>query len=349
VKIKALAVAFVLFASVGNAQRLDHLSAASILSPTDKTLWLIPDQVEVGTVLITNPASWKQKGGAFFQPESDFLVGKIKTTQGPRTTETLVLDKKFDLSAVLPILGCIGGAFRSAKHISLNAVDQEITQGSTRLEVANALLNFDRRTSDPRETERAQLFANINRALNGAAMRSDQARYWLVTKVYRAATTSWTITSSKGAALGTGCTTAPSVADSTPSLPTAAPKPGNSSAAATSPATSGTIAASAKPAMTGNLNLSTNKGVAGAVNVSAGQAQATANTPSPNPSAAAPAKGCSVGQFGFGSGSGTTASQTKPIVFVQMKPILRNSSGRLYVPMPDGDDQVLAPKVARRS
>ena len=373
-KIRNSLLACAVIASAGQA-KLDDAARLSILSPTDKTLWLVPDQVAVGTVLVTDPSGWDQKSGTFFAIDSRYLEGKLATNEGPVTSETLTVNKKVDIAAVLPFLKVLGGSFKKAKQVSITATDEHITQASDMDALRELLLTYDRRTQSADERARSALFARINAAAAQTGNRSETARYWIVTKVYRTTTTSWNDGRSTSAAIGVGCgepPTAPDMLTATASTNGSA----NAAAAPTAPVASmaangsgiagsfsvaatandaakpsGSVAVGANGSVTGSLQLPPSGGAASGASGStqAPNGAAATGAVAAKPTVPVSAPGCTLGKFSIGGGASSNGSNKGGILFIQMKPIFRNSLGRLYIPLPGGDDQVLAPATVRRS
>ncbi len=363
-KIRNSVLALAAIASVGEA-RLDDAARLSILSPTDKTLWLVPDQVAVGTILITDPSGWDRKTGTFFAVDSRYLEGKLAINEGPVMSETLTVDKKVDIAAVLPFLKVLGGSFKHAKQVSITATDEHITQASDMDALRNLLLTYDKKVAGADDSARAGLFTRINAAAGQTGNRSEKARYWIVTKVYRATTTSWSDGRSTSAAVGVGCGDPPAAPDMSISLsntssgktPAVAPAAGADSISTSAPGAgakpSGSFAMNSNGAVTGAVSIPGATGVpttSNSVTTPASVAvSASSETAAAKSKISVSAPSCTLGKFSFGSGSVSTGSNKGGILFVQMKPIFRNSSGRLYIPLPGGDDAILAPATVRRS
>jgi hypothetical protein len=338
-----------------SAQSYDKLPAASVLSPTDKTLWLVPDQVAVGTILATDPSAWSKSRGVFFTPYSRFLEGKIATNTGPQLSETLTLDKRFDLAAVLPFLKILSGSFRSQRKLTLTATDEDIAQVSSQTAIKNVFQRYDRPVGGGEEAERRDLFGALNAKTGGVYNTSATARYWLVTKVYRAKTSSFTALKSNGVSVGVGCLTPPAVpaAAATPE-PTASPA-ATPSASATPDGKASNNTKQAGGKMGGSLSADSSGKLSVTLSSSPGTAltgaAATGAASTSNASTSTPAANanCAIGQVVISSNGIVTMSTTGAILFIQIKPIFKNSAGTLYVPIPDGTDQIVAPKTITRS
>lgn len=354
-----LAAAFLVTAAAADAQR--NVASQSRLSSTDKTLWLVPDMVQVGTILQADPDSWTRGGDGTVSVYSNALVGKIPVGPGPQGTETLTFSSNFDLATILPFLRLFSAAFQRSHTVVLKSESTSVDQIPEVAAAQSVLQDFDRSTKN---TVDRNAFGYIRAGAAAASERPERAAYWIVTKVYRAGSLTWSDDRRHQIALGGSCEGGlvdatlpePQAADPTPQ-PAATPLPPSSTLATPNsgpaPVPAGNAAARASAAL--SINAQQRGAASGSLNVNVGTPQATSSgsntmaAAAPNastPVVAMTAPSCTIAKLSTGSARGRVGSTKNAIVFIQMKPIFRNPGrGTLYI----SRSAQLAPTVISRS
>ena len=330
---------------------LSNLAGMSRLNSTDKSLWLVSDQVEPGTILRTKPASFASESGAYFAPEEPLLEKAVHLMpNAPKVSkETIEIDNGFDLAALIPFLSGISPSFSRKHHISITGTDEAISE-AYRSSVNQALLDFDKHNPDPSvEKHRADLIYRVNKAADLAQGDPNKTQYWIVLKVTRASTATWVEQKKSGAAVGAGCLNLAALASQVvDALPTGTAKPEAPAAAsdASKPAAPAADPATSKSTPDVLFSVGPDGKVSGSVSSgsskSSGSGQNTTSKPSD------PTSGCKLGKVAFSSGTGTETVLKDAILFAQVVPIVKNKAGRLYIEGGD-DTPAPAPKVVRRS
>lgn len=204
-------LAFVLFLSAAGCHPhvdVSGVAPASILAPTDKTLWLVTDSVRVGTILRTDPALWKQRGRAYFVKYSDFLVGRIPT-DAPRSgmSESIQLNNSLDIGATIPFLKktapSVAASIDRSRSVDFKTDNTTIDQYTSLLQVQLALQTADNDKNRGREGN--ELLGVLNSAGKLAAEDAAKSHYWMVTKVYRAGTVTWKTDAGNTASISASC------------------------------------------------------------------------------------------------------------------------------------------------